>query len=115
MSLPLHSQPGKARPSLSECRWCFRQQRLEDHRFPPVDPIKIPEVVARKAREIQVIGDLVSLAIMKGFILTNYQPELAAALVEQMNQERAGFADELLEEMLFVYHGFLYQKARGIS
>lgn len=83
--------------------------------IPKLDPINIPKVVGRKARDIQVIGDIVSLAITRGLILTNYQRELAAALVEQINQERAGFADEQLREMLFVYHSFLYQKARGIS
>jgi hypothetical protein len=74
-----------------------------------IDPRK--KVGAREAKQLQTMADIVSLAIMRGFILTNYQPELTAALVEQMNQEKASFADEQLKEMLFVYHGFLYQKA----
>jgi hypothetical protein len=69
------------------------------------------KVGAREAKQLQTMADIVSLAIIRGFILTNYQPELVDALVEQMNQERAGYADELLKEMLFFYQAFLYQKA----
>ncbi len=74
-----------------------------------LDPRK--KLGAREVKQLQSMADIVSLAITRGIILTNYQPELAAALVEQMNQERAGFADEQLKEMLFVYKAFLYQKA----
>ncbi len=76
-----------------------------------LDPRK--KLGARDVKQLQSMADIVSLAITRGIILTNYQPELAAALVEQMNRERAGFADEQLKEMFFVYHSFLYQKARA--
>jgi hypothetical protein len=59
-----------------------------------------------EARQLQAIANMTSLAIAKGLILANSQPELAAAVVEQMNQERAGYTDELLNEMLLYYHNY---------
>ena len=61
-------------------------------------------------KQLQAIANVTSLAIAKGLILANNQPELAAALVKQMNQERAGYTDELLEEMLSCYLTFLHQR-----
>ena len=60
-------------------------------------------------KQLQAIASMASLAIVKGLILANNQPELAAAAVEQMNQERAGYTDELLKEMLSYYLAFLRQ------
>ncbi|MFC1926097.1 hypothetical protein ACFLW2_05320 [Chloroflexota bacterium] len=49
------------------------------------------------------------MAIVKGMILANNQPELAAAVVEQIDGQRAGYADELLKEMLSCYCAFRNQ------
>ena len=72
-----------------------------------LDPEK--PLIEEEAKQLQAISNMASLAIVKGLILANNQPELAAAVVEQMNQERAGYADELLNEMLLYYHAFLNQ------
>lgn len=65
------------------------------------DPHK--KLGGKDKKELQIIADIVSKSIAKGLILANHQPELAGALVGQMNEERPGYADKLLDDMLFQY------------
>lgn len=78
------------------------------------DPRK--KLCRKEMKAFQAQTSFIQVAIWKGLILANSQPELAASLVEQMNQEgEERLADKLLEEMLFKYKAFLYQRAKGIS
>jgi len=74
------------------------------------DPTK--KLGGKEKQELRAIAAIVSASIAKGLILAKHQPELVGALVEQMNQERPGYANKLLKDMLFYYQSFLYQKAR---
>lgn len=73
-----------------------------------LDPTK--RLGAKESKQVENLANEISHAIIKGMILTHYRQELAIAAVEQMNQEKRGFADEQLKEMLVVYQSFLYQK-----
>ncbi len=73
-----------------------------------LDPTK--RLGVKESKQVENLANEISQAIIKGMILTHYRQELAIAAVEQMNQEKKGFADEQLKEMLFVYQSFLYQK-----
>ena len=61
-------------------------------------------------KELRMIANIASNSMAKGLILAKHQPELAGALVGQMNEERPAYADKLLKDMLFYYKTFLYQK-----
>ena len=78
-----------------------------------LDPGK--KVGESEAKQLQTTADIIGIAIAKGLILANHQPELAAALVQKVNQDTPGFADEQLKEMLSRYQSLVYEKARGIS
>lgn len=60
-------------------------------------------------KQLQAIANMASLAIVKGLILANNQPGLAAEVVKQMSNESEGYADSLLKEMLSCYHDFTSQ------
>lgn len=77
------------------------------------DPSK--KLGRKEQRQLRTTAVIVSTAIAQGLILAKHQPELATALVEQMNEGRPSYADELLKKMLFQYKGFLYARAMGIG
>lgn len=79
---------------------------VEDRVKAGKDPAK--KLGKKEMEELRVISAIVSTAISKGLILAKHQPELADALVEWMNRNRPGYADELLSDMLFQYKAFLY-------
>ena len=66
----------------------------------------------KEEKELRATAAIVSTAIAKGLILAKHQPELADALVEQMNRGRPGYADKLLSDMLFYYKAFVYRVYR---
>jgi hypothetical protein len=73
--------------------------------FYKLDPKR--KLRAIETKQLRTMADLVTLSITQGIILANYQPELASVLVKQLNQKKAGFADEQLKQILFMYEAFI--------
>lgn len=78
------------------------------------DPMKklgnIKKLKGKEREELRMMSTSVSTGIAQGLILAKQQPKLVTAFVEQMNLERPGYADKLLEDILWKYQHFLYQK-----
>jgi D-alanyl-D-alanine dipeptidase len=73
-----------------------------------LDPRK--KISKKDAQKLETMANIISQSILRGFILANYQPELANILVKQINQAKPGYTDEILENMLFIYKSFIHLK-----
>jgi len=71
-----------------------------------------PKMKREEKEALRGTVNLVAHAITKGLILAKRQPELADAHIQQMNEMRPGYADELLKDVLWQYQQFLYMKLR---
>lgn len=76
--------------------------------FYELDPRK--KISKKDAQKLEIMGNIISQSILRGFILADYQPELANILVKQINQAKPGYTDEILKKMLFIYKSFIHLK-----